>query len=544
MTKINPECPFDKESFDFFVAHYFYNSVCNSEFWQKEGKILDFLVTHYSPPINFKLLDKKNFAEFVAFPLKELFEIVINHLPLEIKKLASPVMFSDFFKKGNNFDYYEGALIFVRQEESFLNPQFYLCINEEGLDFGFCLFNKWQDFQERTPSSKDKTFQLFIYNFRNNFFNLLSVIKESIGHQNLGDLKYFFNPHLQRLQQRLFESTDKIMLDYLTFGVSLTPQEVLQLNTQELSQKIVYKFIGFYPLVLLATQEDPMPAIINFINKPLAEFSQNIGVEVETLKRWTRAINRKKQAILQGPPGTGKTYLAKQLGNHLIGGGDGFMELVQFHPAYCYEDFIQGIRPQANEHGQLDYPVVPGRFLEFCKKAESCEDTCVLIIDEINRANLSSVFGELMYLLEYRDEKIPLAGSNELFGIPKNVRIIGTMNTADRSIALVDHALRRRFALIELRPNYEILRRYHEREATDFPVDGLIATLQRVNQVIDDPDYELGISFFLLPDLADQIEDVWRMEIEPYLEEYFFDQRDKLESFRWEAIAKTILPKP
>jgi 5-methylcytosine-specific restriction protein B len=275
----------------------------------------------------------------------------------------------------------------------------------------------------------------------------------------------------------------------------------------------------------------------------LAECAAKTGIIEELLKRWNYAINRKKQAILQGPPGTGKTYVAKQLAKHLIGGGDGFMELVQFHPAYCYEDFIQGIRPQANAQGQLDYPVVPGRFLEFCKKAESCEDTCVLIIDEINRANLSSVFGELMYLLEYRDEKIPLAGSNELFGIPENVRIIGTMNTADRSIALVDHALRRRFAFIELRPNYEILRRYQEREATDFPVDGLIATLQRVNRAIDDPNYEVGISFFLLPDLGDQIEDVWRMEIEPYLEEYFFDQRDKLEDFRWEAIAQKIFQK-
>ncbi|MGL4498420.1 MAG: McrB family protein [Planktothrix sp.] len=275
----------------------------------------------------------------------------------------------------------------------------------------------------------------------------------------------------------------------------------------------------------------------------LADCAAKTGISEDLLKRWIRAISRKKQAILQGPPGTGKTYLAKQLAKHLIGGGgDGFMELVQFHPAYCYEDFIQGIRPQANAQVQLDYPVVPGRFLEFCKKAESCEDTCVLIIDEINRANLSSVFGELMYLLEYRDEKIPLAGSNELFGIPENVRIIGTMNTADRSIALVDHALRRRFAFIELRPNYEILRRYHEREAPDFPVDGLIATLQRVNQAINDPDYELGISFFMLPDLAVQIEDIWRMEIEPYLEEYLFDQRDKLEPFRWEAIAQTILP--
>lgn len=540
MTKINPECPFDKESFDFFVAHKFYNSVCKSEPWQKEGKVsnyLNYLLDNNFLTIDFELLDPRVFEKIISQPLQELFETVVNHLPFdEINKLSNQRVGTNFFREGNHVDYYEQALIFVGKKEGFLNPQFYICITEKGLEFGFRI-NKLKDFKTLFPSLEDKTSKSFIYNFRENFSNLLSASKESTYYHNFGDLKYFLNP---RLKFMLFERP-QLMLDYF-FNVSLSNQEVLQLNNQKLSQKIAHSFIGFYPLVLLATQEDPMPAIISFINRPLAELSQNIGVEVEILKKWIRAINRKKQAILQGPPGTGKTYLAKQLGKHLIGGGDGFMELVQFHPAYCYEDFIQGIRPQANEHGQLDYPVVPGRFLEFCKKAESCEDTCVLIIDEINRANLSSVFGELMYLLEYRNEKIPLAGSNELFGIPKNVRIIGTMNTADRSIALVDHALRRRFAFIELRPNYEILRRYHEREATDFPVDGLIATLQRVNQVIDNPDYELGISFFLLPDLADQIEDVWRMEIEPYLEEYFFDQRDKLEPFRWEAIAKTILP--
>ncbi|MGL4500029.1 MAG: McrB family protein [Planktothrix sp.] len=538
MTKINPECPFDKESFDFFVAHKFYNYFRNCEPWQKEYELFEFLWEQELERINFELLNERIFRRFITQPLKDFFGIVCTHLPLEINQGLNDINFIDFFEKENQFNFYEGALIFVTQEESLLHPQFYLRITEEGLSFGFRI-NKLKEFQKRFLSSEDKTSKLFICNFKNNFFDLLSASKKSIGYNNFCDLEYFLNP---RLKLMLFECPAQIMLDDF-FEVSLSTQEVLQLNAQELSQKIVYKLMGFYPLVLLATQEDPMPAIINFINKPLAELSQNIGVTVETLKKWSRAINRKKQAILQGPPGTGKTYVAKQLAKHLIGGGgDGFMELVQFHPAYCYEDFIQGIRPQANEHGQLDYPVVPGRFLEFCKKAESCENTCVLIIDEINRANLSSVFGELMYLLEYRDEKIPLAGSNERFGIPENVRIIGTMNTADRSIALVDHALRRRFAFIELRPNYEILRRYHEREATDFPVDGLIATLQRVNQAINDPNYELGISFFLLPDLADQIEDIWRMEIEPYLEEYFFDQRDKLESFRWEAIKKTILP--
>ncbi len=264
----------------------------------------------------------------------------------------------------------------------------------------------------------------------------------------------------------------------------------------------------------------------------LAECAEKIGLNEAELESWIRAIHRKGQAILYGSPGTGKTYIAEKLAQHLIGGGNGFSELVQFHPAYSYEDFIQGIRPQS-EDGKLSYPLVPGRFVQFCKEAENRQGICVFIIDEINRANLAQVFGELMYLLEYRDKGIPLAGGSK-FSIPANVRIIGTMNTADRSIALVDYALRRRFAFIELRPNYNVLRRYHQK--TGLVVEGLIQTLQRLNQTINDKNYEIGISFFLTDNLSENIEDIWRMEIEPYLEEYFFNQLEKVNEFRWEKV--------
>ncbi len=281
-------------------------------------------------------------------------------------------------------------------------------------------------------------------------------------------------------------------------------------------------------------------------NYSLSRCVNKTGFDQTELERWIKAINRKKQAILYGAPGTGKTYLADKLSKYLIGkidsARDGFLELVQFHPAYTYEDFIQGIRPQARPDGRLDYQIVPGRFLEFCKKAESREGLCVLIIDEINRTNLTQVFGELMYLLEYRDKKIRLAGSNESFGIPQNVRIIGTMNTADRSIALVDHALRRRFAFIEIRPNYDVLRRYHEKKKSGFQVDGLIETLKRLNNAIADKHYEIGISYFLTENLAEELEDIWQMEIEPYLEEYFYDQLGKVDEFRWDNINQQVCP--
>ncbi|HEX6100672.1 MAG TPA: AAA family ATPase [Thermoanaerobaculia bacterium] len=265
----------------------------------------------------------------------------------------------------------------------------------------------------------------------------------------------------------------------------------------------------------------------------LDDLARETGVARETAAMWVRAIQRKKQAIFYGPPGTGKTFLAERLARYLVGGGTGFMETLQFHPAYSYEDFMEGMRPQ-NSAGGLSYPVVPGRFRSFCERA-SGRDTCVLVIDEINRANLARVFGELMYLLEYRDQSVPLASGTQ-FSIPENVRIIGTMNTADRSIALVDHALRRRFAFLPLHPDYDVLTRYHESSPLAMKV---VSLLEEINRSID-AHYRIGISFFLVKNLEQHLADIWRMEIEPYLEEYFFDDGDRCKEIRWERVAPRL----
>ena len=341
-------------------------------------------------------------------------------------------------------------------------------------------------------------------------------------------------------------------------GISLDSEEILRYSAKHLIKKISQTFKKLFPLFLifrfyiLGTMiPDYLPFYLReYLSVYEKEFnpmyqlekiSKITGFQTTQLTQWIHAINRKSQTIIQGPPGTGKTFIAEKLAKHLIGGGDGFSDIIQFHPAYTYEDFIEGIRP-ITQNGQLTYSIVPGRFLEFCEKAEACEDTCVLIIDEINRANLSQVFGELMYLLDDRQDTarfITLA-SGKLFRIPTNVRIIGTMNTADRSIALVDNALRRRFAFIPVYPNYEVLRQYHHRETTGFPVDKLTSILEDVNRAINNKHYELGISFFLTKTLAEDIQDIWEMEIEPYLEEYFFDNQAKMDEFLWENIKNKL----
>ncbi len=280
---------------------------------------------------------------------------------------------------------------------------------------------------------------------------------------------------------------------------------------------------------------------IHLSDDSITRFSKETGFPRETVEFWRRQLFRKKNVIFQGPPGTGKTFIAEKLANHLIAGTDGKVELVYFHPNYTYEDFIQGLRPIV-ENRILRYEMEDGIFKRFCQEAEDNDtEPFVMMIDEINRAKLSRVFGELMYLLEYRDKEVTLGSGGRKFRIPDNVYLIGTMNTADRSIALVDHALRRRFTFITIPPNYEVLAKYLEKN--ELPSKQLINTLSALNHEINDPKFEVGISFFMKsgPALRLEMKSIWQGEIEPYLREYFYDTPKKLEQFTWDVLKDHLL---
>jgi AAA domain (dynein-related subfamily) len=294
----------------------------------------------------------------------------------------------------------------------------------------------------------------------------------------------------------------------------------------------------------LTIQESGTPYEI--ANKPasyadrLMRAASKTMLPIEEIDHWAHAIERKGQGIIYGPPGTGKTFLAEQLATILTDPSDGLIEWLQLHPAYAYEDFMQGLRPLTNADGVLYYAMLPGRFMDFCKRAEQRATPSILILDEINRADLGRIFGEALSLLEYRDRHIDLAAGGS-FAIPTQVRIIGTMNTADRSIALVDRALRRRFIFIPLEPRYDVLTRYHEQ--TGYAIEPLIALLQRINASIGDPDYALGISYFMHVNLADVLPDIWQYEITPLLAEYFLEQPHEMERWKWENVQNELQAK-
>ena len=254
-------------------------------------------------------------------------------------------------------------------------------------------------------------------------------------------------------------------------------------------------------------------------------------------------LEDKKQVIFQGPPGTGKTYIAQALAETLAGSEDR-VTLVQFHPDYAYEQFIQGYRPRSLPSGQITWDIRNGALLQAAERAQRARGSAhYLVIDEINRGNLAKVFGELYFLLEYRDRAMRLQYSEEPFSLPSNLHIIGTMNTADRSIALVDLALRRRFHFVEFHPDDPpirgLLRRYLK--DTSPGLEWVADVVERANGLLqEDRHAAIGPSYFMKPDLDEgDVERIWEHNVRPYIQELLFGYGgNRMEEFTIENLRR------
>lgn len=251
--------------------------------------------------------------------------------------------------------------------------------------------------------------------------------------------------------------------------------------------------------------------------------------------------------IMYGPPGTGKTYIVSNIAAEICSKNRseyaelarrGRIAFITFHQSYSYEDFVEGIRP-ITENGIVKYEIRKGIFRQMCDRATNDPDCdeYVLIIDEINRANISKVFGELITLLEpdkrlggENEIQVILPYSGDTFGVPPNLSLIGTMNTADRSIALLDTALRRRFEFVEMMPDPNVIK---NQDGLFKKVDGivlkdLLTTLNRRIEYLYDRDHTIGHAFFMNVQSLVDLDAVFRRKVIPLLQEYFYEDWAKI----------------
>ena len=306
------------------------------------------------------------------------------------------------------------------------------------------------------------------------------------------------------------------------------------------------KRVSVYYTITLDSDKEQLDKIIEYVKKsniysfytvkdigqfPILskQIQKNTDKEADDMiKKITALLEFKKQIILQGAPGTGKTYTAKKVAEAM----DGEYEIVQFHPSYTYEDFVRGIVSKT-EGNNIKYEVEDKILMNAIEKAKEHEKY-ILIIDEINRANLPSVLGELLYALEYRDEAVicPYKKDKEDEGkiiIPKNLYIIGTMNTADRSIGSIDYAVRRRFAFYTVIADEKFIKDDYSKKAFNYVKNEIIEKHLSEEYQLDD--IMIGHSYFIFNDEAYSDEDLaykymnlsLQYNIIPLLEEYYKD---------------------
>lgn len=311
--------------------------------------------------------------------------------------------------------------------------------------------------------------------------------------------------------------------------------ELQQMEFLKSSQGSFFKLTeDEYDVIMdLIREDNPLPKGETKETYDRTKFLEEVYVSYHDYEKLESLLLRKQNLILQGAPGVGKTFAAKRLAYAIMGEKDDSRIMqVQFHQNYSYEDFVMGYKP--NDNGGFDMKY--GVFHKFCSKAKVDKGhKYFFIIDEINRGNLSKIFGELLMLIEkdYREKDIQLAYNDETFAVPSNVYIIGMMNTADRSLAMIDYALRRRFSFFEMKPGFESVQFVeYVKKLADPHLEKLIKAVIELNKVIAEDDslgtgFCIGHSYLCNLGFHDSLENIVEYDIIPMLREYWFDNENK-----------------
>ncbi len=341
----------------------------------------------------------------------------------------------------------------------------------------------------------------------------------------------------------------------IAIGKCLAPESPL-LRRDELSGDILLTFDRLLPAFACAAEADPLPLLARRAGVPVGEppydpasFHRETYLSEVWLDRVMSLLRLKKQLVLQGVPGTGKTHVARCLARLLTHDRPDCVRLVQFHPAYSYEEFVEGIRArgaEVNGRTEVTFPVEDGVLCQFAEQAaKRPSEPHVLIVDELNRGNLPRIFGELLYLLEYRDQAVTLPYSKRPFKLPENLFLLATMNPLDRSAVALDQALRRRFSFVDMPSNAAILASWLESHA---PVDATDATFgPRVVHLFEElnrrlardlgPEKQVGHSLFMVPNLdSEKLSAVWDHHVRPVLLDYLGGREDRLRDYTPERL--------
>jgi 5-methylcytosine-specific restriction protein B len=299
----------------------------------------------------------------------------------------------------------------------------------------------------------------------------------------------------------------------------------------------------------------PSAAVVPVLRGISDDFAASMHLQRSALEEVVRLLQTRQQIVFYGPPGTGKTYIGKKLAEYLAGEEHAdHVKTVQFHPSYAYEDFFEGYRPAKTNDDNVGFSLEPGPLRRIAAEAAADgnrDKPYFLIIDEMNRGNLAKIFGELYFLLEYRKDRINLQYSpDKTFALPPNLFFIGTMNTSDRSIAMVDAAIRRRFAFVELHPQEGMISGLLERFLKANGKPSLRADLlNALNNEIEatNRDLMIGPSYFMKPhaETDEGLEEIWKYELLPLLEEQYFGRmkRDQVrEKFGLAAMRRKADP--